>query len=547
MYPSQEHRHEAHHSEAVAPSFVESLSMHDYMRACNEGFEDEVALVCGERKLAYGELFQHIDATAQAFRSFGVRSGDTVALCSLSTPETIIAFYALNKIGAVIASVDPRKPLSEVNAYMEEVTPDMTLMLDVFAFKYDVVNGWKGGSCVLLPSGAELPKSSSGVISWADFLQSGKMSSTVQAASVIQDAGDVAVLMHTSGTTGFSKRVMLTNGNFNSIALQYTMAFEFKRQRTFLSVIPFFLCYGLNINVHLPLCAGVTAVLVPDFDASRFADILMATRANYVAGMPYFFEQLVGKAKEARADLSFLEIVACGGDFLKPDAEDRLNEMLAAAGSGARVIKGFGMTELCSTAVTCTPENNPLGSVGKPLPLNEVRILRVEDDAPLGVGETGQICITGPSVMKGYLHNEEDTDKVILLMDGKRWMRTGDAGYLDEVGNLYVTGRVKRSFMRAQAKVYPEVIEAVIVGNVHVEDCAVVGRSVGENEAEPIAFVVANISDQVEGELVEDMLEECRYRLAPHFVPVEVRFLDALPMTDAGKVDYRALEAIGVR
>lgn len=517
--------------------------MYEYMRSCNEGCESDIALICNGHKLSYGELFKHIDAVALAFQASGVKAGDTVALCSLSTPETIVSFYALNKIGATIASVDPRKPLSEVDAYMDEVSPCLTLMLDVFASKFEVAKAWKGGACVLLPSGRVAADTVPNVAPWMEFLEKASTSYHPEEFSPTPfDSDSSAVLMHTSGTTGFPKRVMLTNGNFNSIAAQYMAAFDFERQKTFLSIIPFFLCYGLNINVHLPLCAGVTAVLVPDFDASKFAETLIEAQANYVAGMPYFFEQLVQRASEQQKNLSFLEIVACGGDFLKPDAEKRINDSLARMGSSVKVIKGFGMTELCSTAVTCTPEHNPTGSVGLPLPLNEVKILGIEDDAPLGVGETGQIYITGPTVMKGYLHNQEDTEKAIFRMDGKRWMRTGDAGHLDEEGNLYVTGRIKRMFMRTQAKIYPEIIEAVISGNATVKDCAVIGRRLGENEAEPVAFVVANVSSQDEETIASKVFEKCRCALAPHIVPVEIKFIDSLPMTDAGKVDYRALE-----
>lgn len=527
---------------AVFGSF-EDRSMYEYMRSCNEGCEGETALVCKGRKLSYGELFHAIEKVAHALRAFSVKPGDTVALCSLSTPETIVAFYALNKIGATIASIDPRKPLSEVDAYMEEVSPRLTLMLDVFAPKFGVERSWKGGICILLPSGSAALDAIPNTVSWVDLSE--KASTPCRSkefSSALFDPDSAAVLMHTSGTTGFPKRVMLTNGNFNSIAAQYMAAFDFERQKTFLSIIPFFLCYGLNINVHLPLCAGVTAVLVPDFDASRFADILIEAEANYVAGMPYFFEQLVQKANEQQKDLSFLEIVACGGDFLKPDAEKRLNAMLEQAGSSAKVIKGFGMTELCSTAVTCTPGRNPLGSVGLPLPLNEVMILGVEDDRPVGHDETGQICVSGPSLMKGYLNNEEATQNAIFGLGGRRWIRTGDAGYVDEEGNLYVTGRIKRMFMRAQAKIYPEVIEAVIAGNEFIRECAVVGRRIGENEAEPVAFAVLSRSNVSKGAVRETALEVCRRDLAPHIVPVELVFVDALPLTPAGKIDYRALE-----
>lgn len=524
---------------------VPTGSMYDYMKACNKDHQNEVALICKNNRLTYRELLRQVDIAALAFQSFGIRSGDTVALCSLSTPEAITAFYALNKIGAIIASVDPRKPLSEVDAYMDEVSPHLTLMLDVFAAKFEVAKRWKGGACVLLPSGGVASNTMPNVIPWIKFLEKTSISCYSEDLSQASfDSNSVAVLMHTSGTTGFPKRVMLTNGNFNSIATQYMAAFDFKRQKTFLSIIPFFLCYGLNINVHLPLCAGVTAVLVPDFDASRFADILIESKANYVAGMPYFFEQLVQKASEQQKDLSFLEIVACGGDFLKPDAEKRLNAMLKEAGSTANVIKGFGMTELCSTAVTCMPDHNPVGSVGLPLPLNEIKILGIEDDQPMGHGETGQICISGPSLMKGYLNNEEATRKVIFDLDGKHWIRTGDAGYVDNEENLHVTGRIKRAFMRAQAKVYPEIIESVITENKFIRECAVIGRKIGENEAEPIAFAVPSNPDANDEERRKSVFEVCRHNLASHFVPVEVIFIDALPMTPAGKVDYQALEKI---
>ena len=191
----------------------------------------------------------------RALRSHGVKVGSTVALCSLSTSETIIVFCALNKIGATIASVDPRKPTREVGAYMKEVDPDLILMLDAFLPKYKVLD-MLYEKCVAVPLNANCSGESLGGESWEELLShalKGTVALEVPKARVVDD---VAVLLHTSGTTGFPKRVMLTDGNFNAIAVQYKEVFRFERQKNVSEHHPVLSLLRFGHHTHLPLCAG---------------------------------------------------------------------------------------------------------------------------------------------------------------------------------------------------------------------------------------------------------------------------------------------------
>lgn len=359
-----------------------------------------------------------------------------------------------------------------------------------------------------------------------------------------------AVVVHTGGTTGLPKGVVLSNENVNAIAHQYFYGLQPERRQRFLNIMPPFIAYGIAIGIHMPLCCGNTDILIPQFAPSEFASLMIKYKPNHFCGVPTHFDSLMDSPQMKDFDLSFLVSAGVGGDHLSLKNEEKINHFLKSHGSKHKVSKGYGMTETCSCSCSCliyNDDSNEVGSVGVPLIGNTVAIYEIGSQKELPYNEQGEICVTGPTTMLGYYDNETETRKVIHRhADGSKWVHTGDVGYMTEDGLVYVVDRIKRIIVRTDGfKVYPSTIENVISKHESVTICAVVGvRDNGYSQGLlPQAFVVLKDGFAGREATVQKEIEVlCEKELAEYALPVAYTFLTALPLTAIGKVDYRALE-----
>ena len=562
-YPSIDKPWLKYYSEEAINAPLPECTIYEYLWDNNKDHLDDVALNYFDRKITYGELFENIEKAAKAFSAIGVKAGDIVVLTTVTTPETIYAFYGLNRLGAISNMVDPRTSTEGIKNYIEEVNANLVLTIDVALPKIEkAILGTNVQKIIVASPADSLPqpkkalfllsnklkgksqKLSERCIVWTDFVNQGK-DATPDYSSYKKDT--CCVIVHTGGTTGTPKGVMLSNENLNASTVQCDLSgFDFRRKHKWLGVMPPFIAYGIGNGLHLPLCKGMILIVLPKFDPAKYDRLLLKYKPNHIAGVPSHYNTIVHSKKMKNRDLSFLLSPIVGGDGTEIGFEDDVSKFLHSHNCLSGLIKGYGMTEICA-AVCATPqkEYNKVGCVGIPFTHSVVSVFDPSSGEELAYNQEGEICMQGPHVMLGYYGNTDETNRIIKKhSDGQLWLHSGDLGSMDEDGCIYIKGRLKRMIVRFDGfKVFPSVIEDVVNKCSFVSACCAVGVQDKSNSQGQLPFVFAVKNGQIEENAAKAELHElCQKELPEYAQPVDFVFVDELPLTPIGKIDYRALE-----
>ena len=515
------------------------------------------------KKTTYPEFFRDVDKTAKAFKAIGIDEGDKVTICMPNAPQGINAFYALNRISAVPAMIHPLSAAGEITFYVSHSKSKAILVLDMFYEK--VLEALENVDYpvkvivariqdvlpfplnMLYPltvkdKPAPLPKDNENVMSWNDFIANGKK--VKELPDKFPAKNDTAVILFSGGTTGTSKGIELTNLNMNALGYEVAAGagFSMKDLRMF-SVMPLFHGFGLGVGIHTALCQGATCILIPQFTIKTYARDVKKYKPNVIVGVPTLYEALLRSDGFDGVDLSFLRGVFCGGDSLSVELKKKVDTFLNDHNSKVQIREGYGTTE-CVTASCLTPHDFfREGSIGIPFPDIYYQIVDPKTDTELPYGEEGEICILGPSVMKGYLENAEETAATLRYhSDGNRWLHTGDLGTMDEDGFIYYKQRMKRLIVVSGFNVYPSQVENTIDAHPDVLLSCAIGIPDPYKMHKVKAFVVLRPGVEPTDEIKEEILEHCRKNISKYAMPRELEFRTELPKTLVGKVAYRVLE-----
>ena len=341
---------------------------------------------------------------------------------------------------------------------------------------------------------------------------------------------------------------MCSDQNINALIWQISCNLPHIRQEIYLVVLPPFINYSLVNAMLEPLVFGFQVVLIPQFQPEKQVKYFEKYRPNHISSIPAYWETLLDCEGVNKADFSCLNHIYYGGEAMAVEKENRINELLLSCGARHKLSKGLGSTELISAATVAYDNCNILGSVG--IPLIKMNCTTVEPDiiTELKLGEVGEICFSGPTVMLGYYENQQDTNEIIKVhADGQRWLHTGDVGYINEDGVVFVTGRIKRIIMTKGAdqqvtKIFPDRIEKALYKHPAVELCCVVGVPDAQRIHYPKAFIVLKNGIEASEKITDDLIAVCKASLPEYMVPVKIEYRAELPRTARGKVDYRALE-----
>lgn len=544
---------------------VTDKTIYEYLKSCVGDDRNYIALNYFGKKMTYGQMFNKIEQASKSLLFEGVRPGDVVTICMPNTPEAVISFYATNNIGAISNMVHPLSAPEEIKHYLLESKSRVLVMIDVayekvkqilddtlvrkvivvsardsmpklLGFGYQITRGYK----VKKPSLRDRD-----YIRWNEFLLEGISYNKKCIHNMKKD--DVAIILHSGGTTGTPKGILLSNYNFNAEAQQcYTNVKRVKKKDKILTILPVFHGFGLGVCLHCPLCLKVETILMPEFDAKRFANILKKDKPNVIAGVPTLWEGMLNNDDLNGVDLSSLKYVISGGDYLTESLESKMNKFLRSHGASISIGKGYGMTEsVAATSFTIDGVNKP-GSVGIPMVGNKYAICIPGSQEHLPFGEEGEICVNGPSVMLGYLDNEKETNMVLQVhKDGNVWLHTGDMGYISPDGVIYFTQRLKRMIVSSGFNVYPSQIEEVIERHPKVLKCSVIGIPHPTKMKVAKAFIVLKQDEKPTLRIKKEIKELCEKNLARYSWPKEYEYRESLPKTLFGKVNYRELEREG--
>lgn len=562
VYASQAKPWLKYYDQKFIDQTLPALSAFEYVCQRSKNHLNDTALEYYGRKFTYADLIVNVKKTAAALRGAGVKKGDIITVVSIMTPEIIALFYAADMMGATLNLVDPRYSVEGIREYIEEVDSHLLVCLNVVYERCRQAAKRTNVEKVIVLSPADsLPpvmavgyklttpdknKYASNVIRWKQFIKGGEGQST---AAEPYDPDHACVVVHTGGTTGSPKGVMLTDDCFNGIALQFQAYPKlFHRGQKLMNVMPPFIAYGFACGIHLPLVLGFTVVIIPNLDPAKLGSLVLKHKPEHMFGVPTHYQQLAADPKLRDKDLSFIINYAAGGDSLSRGAEQTVNDFLAAHGARYPIAKGYGMTEVSSAATVAAGLDNKPGSVGIPMVNTVVAAFEPGTDQELPIGERGELCISGPCLMKGYYNKADETAMILRRHpDGRIWVHTGDMGYLDEDGFVFLDSRIKRMIIRHDGfKVFPSMIENVVSRHPAVHQCSVVGCADKDHTQGRLPFVYIVLKADTTAkkkQVIRELERMCAEELPEYVQPVAYKFISSMPMTPVGKVDYRQLEA----
>jgi long-chain acyl-CoA synthetase len=505
----------------------------------------------------YRQLVEEVDRCADALAAEGLRAGERFLVSMPTSPQGVIAFYAAIRLGAVPAMIHPLSTAPEITYFLDETGARMALALDAFHGTLAAATPKRALERIILAripdylpplkrlgfaltKGRKIPKvaADARVRWWRALMAAGAPRTAAAAAS----PDDAAAILFSGGTTNLPKGILLSHRNLISEGKMAGGWCRLGAGDAILAILPLFHGFGLGVCVNAAFMAGGKSILVPQFSAEIVAQRLKSDRPSVLVGVPTLFEALTRDRSLANADLSCLRACYCGADTLPREVKERFEKLVAERGGSVRLLEGYGLTEAVSGIMATPIDVYREGSIGVPLPgmLAAICAPGTVDEVP--VGEEGEICVSGPAVMIGYLNDPAATAEALRIhADGRRWLHTGDLGRRDADGFFYFTVRLKRMIKSSGFNVYPAQVEATLRTHPLVADACVVGVADPAQIERVVAFVVPAAGAARDAAAAQALIAHCRDRLIKWSCPRELHFIDALPLTKVGKVDYREL------
>ncbi len=522
--------------------------------------------------LSWNETAKLVDECAAALVANGVKKGDRVIICLPNMPQCVAAIYAVNKIGAIASMLHPLSVKSEADyakklvgakvAFCFDVSekaftqnPDLTLIKcktasyfpkNIMGLIYNL--GYKKKIKGKTAPAENVKK----LIEWGEFLKEGQ--DYISKNGVPETATDpeaTAAIMMTGGTTGNPKGVMLSSEAINNLSYQLVdvvtevMNMEIDQDNdAMLTALPVFHGFGFALCMNVSMCVGMAQSLFPAFDAKMCSAAIKKYHLNYIFGVPDFFEKVYKAGYLEGVDMSTMKLIGSGGDVVPYSLTEKMDKLLKANGAKVHFVSGYGLTE-CVTVCTFTDPRReaPQGCIG--VPCYNVECMTVEPGTTEECKcKDGELCVYAPTLMQGYWNDPEETEKVLVKHDdGKVWLHTGDMCYIDERGDIYYRQRLKRVYKISGYLVYPSFIEESYRTMDEIYDCCVIGK---ENNGKTTLklFVVKNKKNKNddEAELIEKIKKFGEDNLSKWSLPREIVFIDELPRTKIGKVDFKVLK-----
>ncbi len=505
-----------------------------------------------DKHYTFAEVLDLANRVAKGLQEAGVKPGDRVGLLLPNTPYYVAAYFGILKAGAVVVNLNPLYAEKELRHLVEDSGTEILFTLDVGAL-YDKVAQLlvttplrhavvcKMSEILPFPKNLLFPLLRfSQLATVPDDDQHIRFSKLTANDGVFQPqpvdpVKDLAVLQYTGGTTGLSKGAMLTHANVYINARQLSDWFPSREigKETLLCVLPLFHVFAMTAIMHWSLMNGGSLILLPRFDLEQLLKVINRKKPSVFHAVPTLYAAIANHPKIADFDLTSIKSCISGGAPLPMDVK-KLFEAL----TGCRLVEGYGLSE-ASPVLSCNPleGENKSGSVGQPLPQTTIEIVALDDpDRVLGIGERGEITGAGPQVMAGYWQKPEASAKTLR----KGRLHTGDVGYLDEDGYLFIVDRIKEMINASGYKVYPRTVEEALYEHPAVAECAVIGAP-DEYRGETVMAVVAFAPGQQASE--EELTDFLRSRLAPMEMPKIYKFRDGLPKTPVGKIEKKVLVA----
>ncbi len=531
------------------------ISVYEMLSSSASRYPSNIAVNYYGNKISYQALLSETDKCAAALKCAGCCTGDHVAVILPNIPQAVMLFYACSRIGAICDMIHPLSAVNELKAYIEasdakvifafeDVLPNLAFLTGSDRKVYSV------SASDYLPSLARIgfrirsrhDKASESSDTFKSFISHGEKELAVLTDLAYTDQDEPCAMLYTGGTTGKNKGVILTSRNFNYSAIEAIDSCGcLLPGDKLLAVLPVFHGFGLGVGVHTVMAFGGTSVLLPIFKLKRFLKLIEKYKPEVIAGVPAIFGAMI--ANDADVDMSFVKLVISGGDRLPPEMQRKFNDLLRRHGSYAVIRQGYGLTECLSGVCLMPPGCLKENCLGVPYKDTEICIVDTGSDEICSPGAKGEIIISGPAVMSGYLDEPEETGTALKVRsDGKTWLYTGDLGHKDEEGYVFFDSRIKRMIVTNGYNVYPSVLEDIICSCAGVRECAVAGVP-DELRGEICKAYIVFDDDSEDGkaEVLKRVKDSLTLNVSRFALPKAYVTMDDLPRTSLGKVDYETL------
>ena len=537
------------------------LTMYAAFKEAAKRTPNNLAVYYEGKRISFKALLKRIDECADIlYNRLGVRQNDVIVIAQPNIPETIVLYYAVNKIGACSNLIHPFTPFNQVKSiidrthtkyaflFEQRIAKEVTryreiadkiyvtrieddLPLGKKMFYHTFMNFRIRRKLGKLPARFKFD-------GFKYTYQLKPMNKPVPEAAF--DKNRCSVLLHSGSTTGKPKTICLSDYAFNFIAYHSDSFMALPREELknhrMLSVLPSFHGFGLCMTMHAPLVNSFSSILVPKFKTEKVVKAMNQTKFTCICGVPTIYEKLLLEPKFVNnKNLKHLHCCFCGGDSMSQSLEERFNAAMEKAGSKCRLFQGYGLTEAIAVNCVNTFAAHKSGSLGKPMPESDFKVVD-QQNKEVKRGEIGEIIFKSGALMLGYFKDEEGTKNCII--DG--YLHTGDLGYMDEDDFIFFKQRKKRVVKVSGVAVFPSEVEQLIESMPEVSYCAAIHIPDKKLLNAIKVFVVAKYFDETA--MKDKILETCRKYLIRWSVPVEIEFRDSLPLTMLGKVDFRALQ-----
>jgi len=515
--------------------------LHAILEKTAKAHPEKAAIAYSETSITYAQLDSLSSRFAAALATLGVQKSDRVAIFLPNIPQFVIAYYGVLKAGAVLTVISPLHKEREVEYQLRDSEAETIVALDTLypivekvwrktKLKNAVVTRLEEYASKNLVASSKIQQTPN-VHSFQELLKETANPLHIR----MNPRDDLAALQYTGGTTGTAKAAMLTHANLVSNAVAFAAWIRGASADTFLTALPLFHIYGMTTSLNVPVSLAAEMVLLPKFEPATALETIQRHKITVFCGVPTMYSVLLANPLLGKFDLTSIRVCISGASPLPPQVQKRFMEV-----TGGFLAEGYGLTE-ASPVTHCnlvdkTMHTVRLGSIGLPLPDTDARIVDVETgEKTLGAGETGELAVKGPQVMRGYWRKPEET--ALVLRDG--WLLTGDIARMDPDGFFYITDRKKDLIKYKDYSVYPRELEDVLYEHPAVKLCAVVGKPAPVVGEVPKAFIVLKEgAEATEAEIVAFVKE----KVAPYKAVRELEFRQQLPISAAGKVLRRALQ-----
>lgn len=567
-YPSIDKPWLKYYDGEFAESDIPDMSIYQLAVEYNKDNLDKVAIDFRSSKNAYAKgikityrkFFEYVRKAAKASYALGIRKNEIVPIILPNIPEARILIYANSILGAISYPIAPLLPAKQLKDLLNKNNIKNVFVFHSFLIKYEAVLRESNIKNIILLDGTEsIPgylklfvkkrnvdetDFDKKIILWKDYYKTEKK--IANEIEPFYEKNHVTAIIGTSGTTGMPKGVCLTDRNINTVALAYINGKLL--EGTMMDALLPSIGYGISL-LHFQTVSGKYIYLIPELITTTFPDVLCKLCPDNFAGGPIHYINLKSSRQFVDGTLPQFKNLISGGATLPKEVERSLNKVEddyeeVEVNHNIIVRQGYGLSENVAMGTYSKWGAYKFGSIGIPVPYITISIFKNGTDEELKYGESGEICISGPSVMAGYLNEQSETDKVVLQhSDGRCWIHTKDIGYMDESGHIFHVDRIKNIFMRRGFNVHPSIIAEFINTISFIKNSIVIGFEHPEEQHVPIAFIEVEYSNMEVKEMLGVIKQACYEALEEPSVPYSFVVVDEFPINAGGKIDIRRIKS----